>query len=118
MKEVMKDKTSTLGKWAFVVGLVIAILTGFLEIIWFPAVLFFMGLAVGFFNVSEKEVPLYLAAVVTMIVSSFSLNTLSVMLGASGTQIVTSILSNFNAFVAASGLVVAIKTVIKLGRSG
>jgi hypothetical protein len=36
-------ETSTIGKWAFVGGILIAIVTGFLNLWWFPAVLFVLG---------------------------------------------------------------------------
>lgn len=109
-------KTSTLGKWAFIVGIVIAIATGFLNLWWFPAVLFVLGVAVGFFNVSKDEVLLYLAATAVLILSASSLLALQELIGGTATLMLKSILSNFNAFVAASGLVVAIRTVIALGK--
>ncbi len=110
-------KTSTVGKWAFILGIVIAILTGFLQLAWFPAVLFVLGVAVGFFNVSRSEVPLYLMATAVLILSASSLLNLQNLIGASATVMLKYILSNFNAFVAASGLVVAIRTVIALGQN-
>ena len=88
-------KTSTIGKWAFIVGIVIAILTGFLNLIWFPAVLFVLGVAVGFFNVSKDEVLLYLAAVAVLLLSATSLLNLQNLLGAAATKMLGSILANF-----------------------
>jgi hypothetical protein len=109
-------KTSTIGKWAFIVGIVIAIATGFLNLIWFPAVLFVLGVAVGFFNVSKDEVLLYLAATAVLLLSAASLLNLQSLIGGTATKMLGSILANFSAFVAASGLVVAIRTVIALGK--
>jgi hypothetical protein len=109
-------ETSTIGKWAFIAGIVIAILTGFLQLLWFPAVLFVLGVAVGFFNVSKDEVLLYLAATAVLILSASSLLNLQNLIGGTATVILGSILANFNAFVAASGLVVAIRTIIALGK--
>jgi hypothetical protein len=110
-------KTSTIGKWAFVLGIVIAILTGFLQLIWFPAVLFVLGVLVGFFNVSKNEVHLYLMATAVLILSASSLLALQKLIGGTATIILGSILANFNAFVAASGLVVAVRTVLALGKN-
>jgi len=110
-------ETSTVGKWSFIVGIIIAILTGFFEIAWFPAVLFVLGVFVGFFNVSKKEVPLYLMATAVLILSASSLLNLQSLIGGNATIVLGYILSNFNAFVAASGLVVAIRTVIELGKN-
>jgi hypothetical protein len=109
-------KTSTLGKWAFILGIVIAIATGFLQYVWFPVILFVLGIAVGFFNVSKDEVLLYLAAVAVLLLSATSLLNLKDLLGGNITLMLISVLQNFSAFVAASGLVVAIRTVIALGK--
>ena len=109
-------KTSTVGKWAFIAGIAIAILTGFLQLWWFPAVLFALGVAVGFFNVSKDEVLLYLAATAVLLLSASSLLNLQSLIGGNATLMLGSILKNFSAFVAASGLVVAIRTVIALGK--
>lgn len=109
-------KTSTVGKWAFIIGIVIAILTGFLQWAWFPAVLFVLGVLVGFFNVSKAEVPLYLMATAVLLLSAASLLNLRSLIGGGATRVLGSILANFSAFVAASGLVVAIRTVIALGK--
>jgi hypothetical protein len=109
-------KTSTIGKWAFILGIVIALATGFLNLWWFPAVLFGLGVIVGFFNVSKNEVLLYLAATAVLILSASSLLALQELIGGTATVMLKSMLSNFNAFVAASGLVVAIRTVIALGK--
>lgn len=109
-------ETSTLGKWAFIGGIVIAILTGFLTLWWFPAVLFGLGVLVGFFNVAKKDVMPYLIATAVLIISASSLLNLQALIGGGATVFLASILSNFNAFVAASGLVVALRTVIELGK--
>jgi hypothetical protein len=109
-------KTSTLGKWAFILGIVIAIVAGFWEFVWIPAALFVLGVVVGFFNVSKDEVLMYLAAVAVLLLSANSLLNLKTLIGGQATIILGSILINFSAFVAASGLVVAIKTVIALGK--
>ncbi|HYD02664.1 MAG TPA: hypothetical protein VEC16_00035 [Alphaproteobacteria bacterium] len=112
-----REHTSKIGKWSFIAGLVIAILTGFLQYAWFPAVLFALGVAVGFFNVSKDEVLLYLAATAVLILSASSLLNLQNLIGGGATAVLASILANFNAFVAASGLVVAVRTVIALGQN-
>jgi hypothetical protein len=71
---------------------------------------------VGFFNVAKKDVLLYLAATAVLILSASSLLNLQAFIGGSATVFLASMLANFNAFVAASGLVVAIRTVIELGK--
>lgn len=104
------------GKWAFIVGIVLAILTGFFAISYIGLVMFILGLIVGFLNINDKEVHDYLVAVIALLVigvSAFqSIDTLN---GALGSWMET-IVTNFMAFVAASGLVVAIKAILQLGK--
>lgn len=105
------------GKWSFIAGIVLAILTGLFAISYIGFVMFILGLVVGFLNVSDKEVHDYLVAVIALLVIGVSafqaIDTLSTVLG----TFMTSVVSNFIAFVAASGLVVAIKAILLLGKS-
>ena len=113
----MKD----LGRWAFIIGLIIALVVAFL-----PAgtvspgtiamVLFILGLIIGFLNISSKETTGFLVAIIALIVVSSG--TVSV-LGTFNiaTQYLVAILSNFIALVAAAGLVVSIKEIIELSKN-
>ena len=104
------------GKWAFIVGVLLAVLTGFFTISYIGLIMFLLGLVVGFLNISDKEIHDYLVAVIALLVigvSAFqSLDTLSNVLGSWMETVIT----NFIAFVAASGLVVAIKAILQLGK--
>ena len=58
------------GKWAFIVGLVIAVAAGLgFNQPWIGWVLAVLGLIVGFLNVSDKESHGFLLAVVALIVA-------------------------------------------------
>lgn len=93
------------GHWAFIIGLILAILAGFADIPSLPLILFVLGLVVGFLNVTEKESTSFLVAVIALL-----------MIGVAGLRfggdILVSILDNFIAFVAAAGLIVALKQVL------
>ena len=106
-----------IGKWSFVVGVILAILAGFLAIPNLAIVLLILGLIVGFLNISAKETTEYLIAIIALLVigvaSIQAFNTLGIALN----ELLQSVLSNFIAFVAASGLVVAIKAILALGQS-
>ncbi len=108
----MKD----LGKWSFIVGLILAILAGFLSIPYLAIILLFLGLIVGFLNITGKETQSYLVAVIALLVigvaSLQALSTLNVNLAGW----VETVFPNFLVFVAASGLVVAIKAILELGK--
>jgi len=104
------------GKWAFIIGLILAILAGFLAVPNLAFVLLVLGLIVGFLNISTEEVQLYLIAVVALLViGAGGLQALST-LGVTLADWVTTVFANFITFVAASGLVVAVKAVLKMGK--
>ncbi|PIN81237.1 hypothetical protein COV13_01900 [Candidatus Woesearchaeota archaeon CG10_big_fil_rev_8_21_14_0_10_32_9] len=114
----MAKKTMNLGMWAFFVGIVLAIVSGFFVLSWVPIVLFVLGLIVGFLNVTKKEMTSYLVAIIALLlVANSSVIALQVILGSSAAAVITSMLINFNAFVAASGLIVAIRSIVELGRN-
>jgi len=97
----------SVGRWAYLIGLIISILTGFVEIASAPSILFIVGLLVGLLNISAEEGHDYLVAVLTLLV-----------VGLAGNQVfadgstVSTILANFVAFASAAALVVALKTVL------
>ena len=75
-----------------------------------------MGLIVGFLNIAKTEEQLYLIAVVALLAIGIgSVQALSI-LGVSVANWVNTVFANFITFVAASGLVVAVKAIIKSGR--
>lgn len=98
-----------LGHWAFLIGLILAVLAGFATIPSLPLILFILGLIVGFLNVTEKESTSFLVSVIALL-----------MIGVAGLQfggeVLSSILNNFVAFVSAAGLVVAIKQVLSAAK--
>ena len=104
------------GKWAFIIGVILAVLSGFLGIPYLAIALLVLGLIVGFLNVSTKEEQPYLIAVITLLVIGIGgLQALSV-LGVSLADWVNTVFANFITFVAASGLIVAVQAVIKSSR--
>ena len=102
-----------IGKWAFIVGLVISIVAGIVSIgatglAWLVA----LGIIVGLVNVTSKEVTGFLIATIAlMMVGSVGLN-----LPAVG-SFVTSIVSAFTAFVAGAAFIVAIKEVFAITKN-
>ena len=104
------------GKWAFIIGLILAVLSGFFGVPYLALVLLVLGLIVGFLNISTKEEQLYLIAVVALLaVGIGSVQALSI-LNVDVSNWVNTVLANFIVFVAASGLIVAVKAIIKSGR--
>lgn len=103
------------GHWAFVLGVLLALLAGFggADLVpQFSVVLFVLGLIVGFLNVTEKESTSFLVAVVALLligVSGLQLGTLN--------DLVSAIVQNLIAFVSAAGLVVALKQVLTFAKA-
>lgn len=101
-----------MGRWAFIIGLVISILLGFVTFNYSSLVLVILGLVVGFMNVTEKEAVKYLVAVTALIVVGVAgLQAFSV-LGAFYSWVQT-VLTSFTIFVGASAVVVAIKVLFE-----
>lgn len=98
-----------LGHWALIVGIVLAVIAGFTAIPSLPIVLFILGLVVGLLNIKEKESTPFLVAVIALL-----------LIGVAGLQIggeVTAlILNNFIAFMAAAGLIVALKQILSVAK--
>ena len=93
-----------IGRWALLIGIILAIIAGFAEIPSVAIVLFVLGLIVGFLNIKERESAPFLIAVIALLVIGLS----GLQLG-KATPTVISVLNNFVAFVSAAGLVVALK---------
>ena len=102
-----------LGKWAFIIGLIISIIAGIVSIgasglVW----LVVLGIIVGLINVTSKEVTGFLIATIAlMMVGSVGLN-----LPAVG-SFVTSIVTAFTSFVAGAAFIVAIKEVLSITKN-
>ena len=104
----------TMGEWCFLGGVILAILAGFVDLTWIPAVLIVLGLLVGFMNITEKETESFLlAAVGLLLVGTAGLGAIP-LFGLEGT--LESILTNIATFVAPGVLVVALKTIWELGK--
>ena len=70
-----KSKGSLLGAWAFLAGVIIAVIVGFLGTsamtgIW-AIILIVIGLIVGLLNISGKEMNTFLLAAVSLVVVSY-----------------------------------------------
>lgn len=101
-----------LGKWAFIAGLVIAILAGFgLHYPWVAWILAILGLIVGFLNVGEEETPKFLLAAIGLLMSASAINTIPYI-----GDIGTAIIANLVAFISAAILVVALRSLFVTAR--
>lgn len=109
-----------LGKWAFIIGLVIAIIAAFIRTAisasTIALILFILGLLVGLLNITEKRHTKFLLATITLLLLGIgSISALSIIGTVSG--YLNSMLANIISFVGAAALVVALKTVYETGQA-
>lgn len=98
-----------LGRYAFLLGLLISVLAGFMNIGYYGVLgLFVLGVIVGLLNVTGKEVQSFLLGTVALMLVGTSLSLLS---GLPGGAAITAIIQHFTAFVAGGALIVALKEV-------
>ena len=106
------------GSWAFIIGLVISILAGFvttgLEGM-YALILGILGLIVGLINVTDKETQLFLVAAIALIASASSLSSV-VAFSATAQQVLQTILGYIVVFVAPAAAVVALKAVYDISK--
>ena len=115
---------SKLGSWAFLLGLVIAILTAVVALDaglggLITMLLVVIGLIVGLLNVTDKEIVPFLVATIAFLASVGGLAPLVVALGgASGFLgiFVAKMLANIAVFVAPAAAIVAIKAIYDISK--
>lgn len=108
-----------IGKWAFIIGVLLAIIAGLFGAI-IPAnitviigwVLVVAGLVIGLLNIAAKEVTNFLiAAIALLAVGAAGLGALT-LIG----PIISAVLTNIVAIVSPAALVVALKAVYNIGK--
>ena len=105
--------TATIGKWAFIVGLVIAVLAGLLfQPGWAIWILAILGVIVGLLNITAEDTRGFLLAAIALTLSATALNTLPIL----GTAF-SLVLPFVVAFVAGATIVVALKVLFQTARS-
>lgn len=114
-----KKMWSKIGVWAFVIGLVIALLvalfnTGFGG--WATALLAILGLIVGLLNVADEEVSLFLLAALVLLVVAGSLTNLFGVFGTGVSGFWTRFMSAIIAFVAPAAFVVSLTALYHIAK--
>ncbi|MBI4447969.1 hypothetical protein HY643_03235 [Candidatus Woesearchaeota archaeon] len=113
-----KDLLPKLGKYCFIYGVVIAVLTSFffaaypLLVIYTAPILVIFGLVVGFLNVGGKETKDFLLMIVAIIIM-FSMAG-SGLAYLTNIKYIGAILTNIMAFILPAGVVVALRDIYHL----
>jgi hypothetical protein len=110
------DTNRTWGEWAFLVGVVLAIILAFfpglLESGTSSTILIVLGFLVGFWNIATSEKKLFLiAGIALLLVGTGGLDTLPVV-----GQTLSNFTANISAFVAPAIFIVALMAVIDAGK--
>ena len=113
--KVYPMKMNNMGHWAFLLGIVVAIIGAFITgySAMMSALLVLLGVVVGLLNISEKEVTGFLIAVIALLtagtagIGSLPIFGMEVIIG--------SILRNIAVFVAPAAVIVALKAVYQMG---
>lgn len=102
-----------IGKWAFLVGVILAVVFGIIGMnYWVAIALLVIGLIVGLLNVSGREsTPFLMSGVVLVIVAYFGQNALSTI------TVVSDILAALLAIFVPATVIVAIKNVFSIARN-
>ena len=103
------SKLGNLRKWAFIVGIVMALIASFGDnLAWTAPVLVILGIVVGFLNVDSKETQSFLLAAIGLVFSATSIDVLPYVGEAAAT-----LTGNIVAFIAPAMLVVALTTLFR-----
>jgi hypothetical protein len=105
--------SATIGKWAFILGLVIAVLAGlFYQPDWAIWVLAILGVIVGFLNIAAEDTKGFLLAAIALILTATALNAIP-LVGDAFSYILPFVV----AFVSGATIVVALTELLQTARS-
>ncbi len=110
----MAKKGGSLGAWAFLIGLILAVIFGFVTAgSWLTWLLVILGIVIGLLNITEKEVkPFLMAGTILVIISALS--------GAgsvfSTIPYLTAIFGNIMTLFVPATVIVALKSVFALAK--
>jgi len=104
----------SIGKIAFIAGLVISVLLAFVAIPYAAIILLVLGLLIGFLNVSDAEASAFLLAAIALISTNAAVSIIDVPF-VGGVLIV--ILANIGTLMTPAVLVVAIKSLLTTAKN-
>ncbi|MBU2616511.1 MAG: hypothetical protein KKB79_00845 [Nanoarchaeota archaeon] len=126
---VMRSQENSIGAWAFLIGVVLALLIGLSATIFsiptiikystqIYAVLVLLGLVIGFMGVSGKDAQSFLwAGAVLVIVSRFGMDGVrGTLIGVNVGDAVVSVFGAFLAMFVPATIIVALKTVFSIAK--
>ena len=114
----MHKRKNLLGAWAFLIGVILAVIFGLffdLTIAWVGWVLVLIGIIIGLLNIADAEVqPFLLAAAILVIVSYFGGTVFDVI--KVGTLSLSNVLKSLLMLFVPATIIVALKSVFSLAK--
>lgn len=112
----MPKKKNLIGAWAFLIGVILAVIFGFLAYgLWLGWVLLVIGIVIGLLNITDAEVqPFLLAGVILVIVSYFGGFVFGI--DKLGVTYLSQILSNLLMLFVPATIIVALKSVFSMAK--
>ena len=108
-----------MGEWAFIIGVLLAVLFGFLPDAWegtATLVLVVLGLLVGLLNISERESTPFLVAAAALMITSSAGPTLKLIPPAFLGTFLQNAVEKIGVFVVPAAIVVALKSIQSLAK--
>lgn len=117
MAKNTKNNLALVGRWVFIIGLLVAIIAAFTDLYTNQIILalFILGLIVGLLNISERDSTTFLIAIIGLGVSAGSVVAISLINGQIS-QYINGILGNLISFISAAALVVSLKLVYQTSK--
>lgn len=112
-----KKKANMLGAWMFLIGVILAVIFGFVNYgLWLGWLLVIIGLVVGFLSISNKEtLPFVGVGIVLILASYFGGFVFST--GMLGVNFLSNILKNILMIFVPATIIVALRYLFSAGRS-
>ncbi|MBT3985010.1 hypothetical protein HOD38_03725 [archaeon] len=113
MAKKSRMDTGKLGAWAFLVGIILAVVFAFVTYgTWLPWTLVVIGLVVGLLNITEGEVsPFLMAGTILVIVAAFGADVMGTIM------YLQNILNNIMMLFVPATIIVALKSVFTMARN-
>ena len=109
---MVKKKSIELGSWAFLLGIVLAVLFTFIDYPQYIWILVFLGIVVGLLNITSEETSKFLlAGTVLVVVGNFASDATIQIIPKLG-----DLFANLTILFATSTIVVALKSVFELAK--
>jgi hypothetical protein len=113
-----KGKSNLLGAWAFLIGVILAVIFGFFSYpIWIGWIMVIIGIIIGLLNISDTESQPFLMAGVILVIVSFFGAGVFIDLKIGNIAFLSNILKNMLILFVPATIIVALKSVFSMAHN-